>query len=142
MAAKNKFYKTFYTRAEFEDYISSLMIEYVKDFMEPIKREAINRGLETGLTYGIDMAVLALGRMAEAEYGVKFSETFFAQFLKTVGDASMDYCNLFDVDILENKDEDLWWSSSKMDQELQSYTGDTYPAFKDRYAYKKEEKSE
>ena len=132
MPAKNKFYKTFYTKTEFDNYISQVLVEYLKKYLGPIRTECFNKGIDTGTTYGIDMAIIALGRMQE-EHWVEFDHEFFMEFMKTIEGASADYCDLFDVDILENNDKDLWWSGAKMDQELQRYVGDWYPPFEKRY---------
>ena len=171
MPAKNKFYKTFYTKAEFEHYISNLMVEWLSKYMEPIKRRSFDRGLDAGTAYGIDMAVLALGRMAEGANEAKTCENclrynvscvpneeieqkcaargregwhpikvdisnpeFFTNFIKQVTEASSDYCDLFDIDVTENNDEQLWWSGSKLDEELYYYVSpDIYPPFEQRY---------
>lgn len=130
MPAKNKFYKTFYTKTEFDNYISKLLVEYLSKYMDPIRHEAFNKGVATGTTYGIDMAVIALGRLHEDK---QINHDFFMNFMKTIEEASSDYCDLFDIDILENNDKDLWWSGAKMDQELRQYVGDSYPSFEKRY---------
>ena len=131
MPAKNKFYKTFYTEAEFKGYISKLEAEYIAAYMKPIRHETFNIGVGTGTTYGVDMAIIALGRLQE-EKG-EIDHDFFIRFLKAIEEASSDYCDLFDVDILENHDTDLWWSGAKMDQEIRGYVGENYPAFEKRY---------
>ena len=170
MPAKNKFYKAFYTKAEFESYISKIMVEWIANYMAPIRKRSFDRGLDAGTAYGIDMAVLALGRLANGgedkhtcntclcynrscipgEPGVcedhelhgewhpkpiDISDPeFFIEFMKTVANASCDYADLFDIDVTENNDEELWWSGSKLDEELYQYVSpDIYPEFEKRY---------
>ena len=133
MPAKNKFYKTFYTEAEYKNYISKLLAEYIAAYMKPIRHNAFNTGVETGTTYGVDMAIIALGRLQEEDGEI--DHEFFIKFMKTIEEASSDYCDLFDVDILENHDTELWWSGAKMDQEIRQYVGDGYPTFEKRYSH-------
>lgn len=171
MPAKNKFYKTFYTETEFKNYISKLMVEWIAQYMAPIRKRSFDRGLDAGTAYGIDMAVLALGRMGEGATEAKTCENcaryniscvpndqieqecarrgregwypkkvdisdpeFFVNFMNQVSAASSDYCDLFEVDVTENNDEELWWSGSKLDEELYRYVSrDIYPEFEKRY---------
>lgn len=171
MPAKNKFFRAFYTEAEFKSYISKLMIEWAAKYVEPIKKQSFNRGLDAGTAYGIDMAVLALGRMGQGANEAKTCENcarkdiscthseqieqwcaedgrerwypkkvdisdpeFFTNFMNQVSAASSDYCDLFEVDVSENNDEELWWSGSKLDEELYHYVSrDIYPEFEKRY---------
>lgn len=126
MAPKNKFYRTFYTKTQFDNYISTLVAEYLMQRLEPIKSECYKLGVDAGTTYGIDMAILALGRLGKTEDELR-------EFMKKVQEASNDYCDLFDVDIEENNDKQLWWSGAKMDEELREYAGENYPSFAERY---------
>ena len=171
MPAKNKFYKTFYTEKEFKDYMAGLMVEWISRYMAPIRKQSFDRGLDAGTAYGIDMAVLALGRMSQGATEAKTCENcarydiscipneeieqkcaasgregwypikvdisdpeFFVNFMNQVADASSDYCDLFETDVTENNDEELWWSGAKLDEELYQYVGrDIYPEFEKRY---------
>lgn len=171
MPAKNKFYKTFYTETEFKNYISKLMVEWIAQYMAPIRKRSFDRGLDAGTAYGIDMAVLALGRMSQGATEAKTCENcarrdiscipserveqwcaesgregwypikvdisdpeFFVNFIDQVTSASADYCDLFEMDISENNDEELWWSGDKLDKELYQYVSpDIYPEFEKRY---------
>ena len=169
MPAKNKFYKAFYTETEFKNYISVLMAEWIAQYMAPIRKRSFDRGLDAGTAYGVDMAILALGRMANGD-GEKTCDTclcynrscipgepgpceehelhavwtpkpidisdseFFIRFMEKITEASSDYCDLFEEDVAENNDEQLWWSGDKLDKELYEYvSSDIYPPFEKRY---------
>ena len=54
--------------------------------------------------------------------------------MNQVAAASSDYCDLFEEDVTENNDDELWWSGSKLDEELYRYVSrDIYPEFEKRY---------
>lgn len=170
MPAKNKFFMTFYTEKEYKDHISKLMVGWIAKYMDPIRHQSFTRGLDAGTAYGIDMAVLALGRMSNGGDVGHTCETcmcynrscipgepglceehelhgvwtpkpidisddgFFLDFMNQVASASNDYCDLFEVDVSENNDEELWWSGDKLDKELYQYISpDIYPEFEKRY---------
>ena len=127
------YYAVFRSKKEHDEYFANIVNQYLKEYMKPIRHEACQQGIGSGTTYGIDMAIIALGRMA-AEKKIDISNDFFLELMQHIGEASADYGNLFDEDVEENHDTDLWWSGSKLDQELYQYvTPDIYPSFEERY---------
>ena len=56
-------YAVFRTKKEFDDCVAKLMSEYIVDYMKPHRQDAYNKGLDAGTVYGLDMTLLALGRM-------------------------------------------------------------------------------
>lgn len=117
MSTKNKIFKIYRTKAEFEEDVN---IVYHLGF---------NKGLDMGTAYGIDMAILAFGR-THPEFGKEFYEELFEN-IKT---ASQDFGELADADILDNHDKQLWYSTQKLDDEINSYLkGAYYPPFDERY---------
>lgn len=126
-------YMTFLSKKDHDDYISAVVSEYLKTYMKPIRHEACQVGIDAGTAFGVDMAILAIGRMA-AEKKIDISDDFFVDLMKTIGEASDDYKDIFDIDVEENHDPDLWWSGSKLDKELYEYISpDIYPSFEERY---------
>ena len=119
-------YAVFRSKKEHDEYIANVISGYIAEYMKPHRKDAFNKGLDTGTTYGIDMTILALGRM-----GIKVD---WVEFMKTIGEAASDYGELFDIDLEENHDKDYWWSGSKLDKELYEYiSSDIYPSFDERY---------
>lgn len=133
MPAKNKFYATFYTKADYIRHFEAMMSEWLKTYFEPFRQKAYSEGLNVGTAYGIDMAIITLGRMGAIDISNGPNPEFFTEFMKTMQEAATDYGDLFDIDREENNDEDYWWSTEKMDKEIHDYTGDVYPKFKERY---------
>ena len=127
MPAKNKFYLTFYNKAEHDRYFAAMLGKFVKEKFDPIRQASYDEGLNNGTAYGIDMAILALGRM-----GLMNPERC-SEMMKNITEIAGEYGDLFDVDREENNDKDYWWSTEKMDQEIHIYSGDEYPTFKERY---------
>lgn len=127
MPAKNKFYAAFYSKQDHDRYFTSLMNEWLKQNFDPLRQKAYNNGLDNGTAYGIDMAILALGRM-----GIMTPDISTDLMLK-IKEASEDYGKLFDFDKQENNDDEYWWSTEKMDKEIHEYTGDAYPPYTERY---------
>ena len=123
-------YAVFRSKKDFDECVAGLMSEYVANYIGPHRKDAYDKGLESGTTYGLDMAIMALGRM-----GVKLD---WVEFMKHIGDAAKDYGELFDIDLEENHDKDYWWSGSKLDKELYEYISpDIYPSFEERYKREK-----
>ena len=130
---KVPYYAAFRSKKEHDEYFAEIVSQYLKTYMKPIRHEACQQGISSGTTYGVDMAIIALGRMA-AEKKIDISNDFFLELMKHIGEASADYGDLFDLDVEENHDTDLWWSGSKLDQELFQYISpDIYPSFEERY---------
>ena len=127
MPAKNKFYAAFLTKDEHDRYFASLMNKFVQDKFEPIRQKAYDEGLDNGTAYGIDMAILALGRMEI------MNPDICTEMMKQITEIAKEYGDLFDSDLEENNDHDYWWSTGKMDQEVHLYSGDDYPPFTERY---------
>ena len=134
---KVPYYAVFRSKKEHDEYFEEIVSQYLKTYMKPIRHEACQQGIGSGTTYGIDMAIIALGRMA-AEKKIDISDDFFLDLMQHIGEASAYYGDLFDLDVEENKDTDLWWSGSKLDQELYEYISpDIYPSFEERYKKEK-----
>ena len=134
---KVPYYAVFRSKKEHDEYFAEIVSQYLKTYMKPIRHEACQQGIGSGTTYGIDMAIIALGRMA-AEKKIDISDDFFLDLMQHIGEASADYGDLFDLDVEENHDTDLWWSGSKLDQELYEYISpDVYPPFEERYKKEK-----
>ena len=134
---KVPYYAVFRSKKEHDEYFAEIVSQYLKTYMKPIRHEACQQGIGSGTTYGIDMAIIALGRMA-AENKIDISDEFFLDLMQHIGEASADYGDLFDLDVKENHDADLWWSGSKLDQELYEYIShDIYPPFEERYKQEK-----
>lgn len=127
MPPKNKFYAAFYTKTEHDRYFAALLNKFVAEKFDPIRQKAYNDGLDNGTAYGIDMAILALGRM-----GIINSD-ICTQMMESITEISDEYGELFDFDREENNDKDYWWSTEKMDREIHEYAGKTYPPFTERY---------
>lgn len=126
-------YMTFLTKKDHDNYISEVVSEYLKTFMKPIRHEACQIGIGAGTSFGVDMAIIALGRMA-VDKKIDISDEFFIDLMLYIGDASSDYKDIFDIDVEENHDPELWWSGSKLDKELYEYISpDIYPPFEERY---------
>ena len=118
------------SKKDHDEYIASVVSNYISEYMKPHRKDAFDKGLDAGTTYGLDMAILAMGRM-----GIKFDPI---EFMKNVGEAAKDYGELFDIDLEENHDDQYWWSGSKLDKELFEYIGsDIYPSFEERYKREK-----
>lgn len=127
------YYKVFRSKKDHDNYISEVVSEYLKTYLKPIKHEACQAGISAGTSFGIDMAVLALGRMSEDKV-IDISNDFFIDLMNYISHASSDYKALFDTDVEENNDRDLWWSGSKLDKELYEYISpNIYPSFEERY---------
>ena len=127
MPAKNKFYMAFYNKAEHDRYFAAMLNKFVTEKFDPIRQKAYDDGLNNGTAYGIDMTILALGRM-----GIMKPE-ICTEMMKQIKEIADEYGNLFDTDREENNDKDYWWSTEKMDQEIHEYSGEDYPKFTERY---------
>lgn len=137
LQTKVPYYAVFRSKKEHDEYFANIVSQYLATYMKPIRSEAFNQGLGAATSYGIDMAVIALGRIAE-ENPTKLIDIsdpeFFTQFMLKITEATKDYDKLFDLDVEENHDKDLWWSGSKLDDELYQYVSrDIYPSFEERY---------
>lgn len=122
------------TKKEHDQYIANVVSNYIAEYMKPHRKDAYNKGIDAGTTYGIDMAILALGRMNIAEEIGTTNESLLLEFMKNIQQAASDYGELFDIDLEENHDKDYWWSGSKLDKELHDYISpDVYPSFEERY---------
>lgn len=62
------------TKKEHDQYIANVVSNYIAEYMKPHRKDAFDKGVDAGLTYGIDMAILALGRMAEGANEAKTCE--------------------------------------------------------------------
>lgn len=119
-------YAVFRSKKDHDEYIANVVSNYIAEYLKPHRQNAYSKGLDAGTAYGLDMAIIALGRM-----DIKVD---WVELMKTISQAADDYGELFDIDLLENHDKDYWWSSSKMDQELFSYIPkEIYPSFEERY---------
>lgn len=127
MPAKNKFYAAFYTKAEHDRYFVALVNKFVMEKFEPLRQKSYDEGLDNGTAYGIDVAILALGRM-----GI-MNSYICTEMMKQITEIANEYGDLFDFDREENNDKDYWWSTEKMDQEIHEYAGVDYPKFTERY---------
>lgn len=126
------------TKKDHDQYIANVVSSYIAEYMKPHRKDAYDKGVDAGTTYGIDMAILALGRMNIAEEIGTTNESLLLNFMKNVQEAASDYGELFDIDLEENHDNDYWWSGSKLDKELYSYISpDVYPTFEERYKHDK-----
>lgn len=86
---------------------------------------AVNRRLAR--TYMLDMVTIALGRMG-------FRESRFRKFDAALSAACEDYGKLILDDVKDDKD--LWYSKSKLDEELKSYVGGMFVPYDERYKVK------
>lgn len=127
MPAKNKFYMAFYNKAEHDRYFAAMLNKFVTEKFDPIRQKAYDDGLNNGTAYGIDMTILALGRM-----GIMKPE-ICTEMMKQIKEIAGEYGDLFDTDREENNDKDYWWSTEKMDKEIHEYSGEDYPKFTERY---------
>ena len=119
-------YAVFRSKKDFDNAVAGLVSEYIAQYMKPHRKDAFDKGVNAGAAYGLDMTILALGRL-----GIKVD---CVEFMKTISEAASDYGELFDIDLEENHDKDYWWSGSKLDQELFNYISpEIYPSFEERY---------
>ena len=56
-------YMIFRSKKDHDEYIAKVASEFVAQQMAPHRKDAFNKGIDVGVTYGIDMAILALGRI-------------------------------------------------------------------------------
>lgn len=99
-------------------------------FIDRLARERnadieLNRRLAR--TYMMDMVTIALGRMG-------FRESRFRKFDAALSAACEDYGKLILDDVKDDKD--LWYSKSKLDEELKSYVGGMFVPYDERYKVK------
>lgn len=114
------------SKKDHDQYIANVASSYISEYMKPHRKDAFDKGVSSGTAYGLDMAIIALGRM-----GIIFDPV---EFMKNIGEAASDYGELFDIDLEENHDNQYWWSGSKLDKELFEYVSpDVYPSFEERY---------
>lgn len=52
------------TKKEHDQYIANVVSKYIAEYMKPHRKDAYNKGIDSGTTFGVDMAILALGRIA------------------------------------------------------------------------------
>lgn len=176
-------YAVFRSKKDFDKCVAEIVAEYVSNIMKPERKDAFNQGLDAGTAYGIDMSILALGRLLGDALGQEHTcktcanyrvscvpspkndlgeckkhkshgdwspkkisidgPEFYTDFMKKVAECASDYGELFDIDVEENNDKDLWWSSSKLDDELFKYISpDVYPPFEERYKPRKKVEEE
>lgn len=114
------------SKKDHDQYIANVVKDYISEYMAPHRKDAFDKGVYSGTAYGLDMSIIALGRM-----GIIFDPV---EFMKNVGEVANDYGELFDIDLYENHDDQYWWSGSKLDKELFEYISpDIYPTFEERY---------
>lgn len=58
------------SKKDHDQYIANVISNYIAEYMKPHRRDAYDKGINAGTTYGLDMAILALGRIATG-YGIE-----------------------------------------------------------------------
>lgn len=85
-----------------------------------------NLGVDVGIQLGIDMAYAALGRKS-----TNFREKWFDEFIPILGKVIEEYGEIMDADVVD--DPEMWYATSKLDQELMKYTGKNHIPWNLRY---------
>ena len=52
------------SKKDHDQYIANVVANYISEYMKPHRKDAFNKGIDAGTTYGLDMAIIALGRVA------------------------------------------------------------------------------
>ena len=52
------------SKKDHDQYIANVISGYIADYMKPHRKDAFDKGVNTGTVYGLDMAILALGRIS------------------------------------------------------------------------------
>ena len=69
------------TKKDHDQYIASVITNYIAEYLKPHRKDAYNKGIDAGTTYGIDMAILAMGRMNLAEEIGTTNESLLMEFM-------------------------------------------------------------
>jgi len=95
------------TKKEHDQYIANVVSGYISEYMKPHRKDAYDKGVNAGTTYGLDMVILALGRMASG-YSIEHRcETCLCYGLSCIPKEGPDIC--------ENHEHHATWRPKAID---------------------------